>query len=155
MREIPDLDDAEIYNMEYYWRIRNNVPPNARLAHRYCNIPRKLGNDNGRTRRRPPRLPRGIKTPQQEFRIPILKVLKEIGGYGRINEILEKVEIEMRDVLNDVDYEILQCGDIRWRKSANFERLVMVQEGLLDSKASRGFWVITKEGIEYINRYNT
>ncbi len=36
-KRIQILDDAEIHNVDYYWRGRT-IPIDARVAHRYCNI---------------------------------------------------------------------------------------------------------------------
>ena len=35
-RRIQNLDDAEIHNVDYYWR-GEVIPIDARVAHRYCN----------------------------------------------------------------------------------------------------------------------
>ena len=97
------------------------------------------------------RTPPGERTPQKEFRIPILQVLKEMGGKGKTGAILDRVGELMDEVLNDTDRELLPSRyDIRWRNAAQWERLEMVKEGLLSSDSPSGTWEITSEGRRYL-----
>jgi len=96
----------------------------------------------------------GERTPRQAFRIPILKVLIEIGGRGKVKEILKKLEIEMKNVFKSIDYEKLSSGVmIRWQNTAQWEKYVMVQDGLLRSDSPRGIWEITEEGKRFLKNY--
>lgn len=101
-----------------------------------------------------PRRTKGERTLRQAFRIPILEALMELGGKGETDEILKKVEIKMRDILKPVDYEKLSSGImIRWQNTAQWERYVMVQDGLLRSDSPRGIWEITEEGKSFLENY--
>jgi hypothetical protein len=101
-----------------------------------------------------PRMTKGERTPRQAFRIPILESLMELGGKGEVDDILKKVEIKMKQVLKAVDYEKLSSGVmIRWQNTAQWERYVMVQDGLLRSDSPRGIWEITEEGKRYLQNY--
>lgn len=101
-----------------------------------------------------PRTTKGDRTPRQVFRIPILEVLMELGGKGEVDEILKKLEIRMKEFLKPVDYEKLPSGVmIRWRNTAQWERYVMVQDGLLRSDSPRGIWEITEEGKRSLKNY--
>ncbi|NLN19723.1 MAG: hypothetical protein GX162_10700 [Firmicutes bacterium] len=50
------------------------------------------------TRRFISRLPRGLRTPEEAFRIPILETLIELGGSGRAGEVLDRVESKMMEL---------------------------------------------------------
>ena len=89
-------------------------------------------------------------TPQSEYRIPILEALLEMGGRGRVNDVLEKVEVNMKNRLTRVDYEKLPSGaDVRWKNHAKWERLKMVKDGLLKEDSPRGVWETTDKGQKY------
>ncbi len=97
------------------------------------------------------RLRRGLKTPQDAFRIPILEALVELRGSARMPEVLKLVENKMKDKLNKYDYQELPSGrSIRWRNTAQWCRNTMVQEGLLKKDSPRGVWEITEKGIKYL-----
>jgi len=97
-------------------------------------------------RRRWGRLPAGLRTPQEAFRRPILEALVELGGRANIGDVLQRVELKMRDVLNDYDYQPLRSGVVRWRHSAGWARYTLVQEGLLRSDSPQGIWEISDAG---------
>ena len=88
------------------------------------------------------------RTPQSEFRAPILRVLLRLGYRGRAGLILDEVGSEMGDALNEVDKRRLESGnDIRWRNAAQWERQVMVNEGLLRDDSPKGTWELTESGL--------
>lgn len=95
-----------------------------------------------------PRIPRGTKTPQQLFKEPILKALYELGGSAECSEVLNRVGALMRGKLNEVDYQTLSDGKtLRWRKTAQWERNEMTNEGLIKKGSPRGIWELTAKGI--------
>jgi len=101
-----------------------------------------------------PRTTKGERTPRQEFRVPILEALIELAGKTKVDEILKKVEIKMKEVLKPVDYEKLPSGVmIRWQNTAQWERYVMVQDGLLRSDSPKGIWEITEDGKIFLKNY--
>ncbi len=88
------------------------------------------------------------RTPQSAYREPILKVLYQMGGSGRVGKILDRVGEMMADDLNEVDRCKLESGnDKRWRNSAQWERVVMIDDGLLKGNSPRGIWELTEAGI--------
>lgn len=86
------------------------------------------------------RLAGGVRTPEQAFYRPILKVLKDLGGSAQASDVLGKLEPAMKDVLREVDYEPLPSGEIRWRKTANFAHDTMARRNLLKPNSPRGIW---------------
>ncbi len=93
------------------------------------------------------RLQRGVRTPEEAYYQPILKALNELGGSAKMNDVLEKVEQSMKEMLKPADYEMLGSGtNIRWRNTAQWARNSLVKEGLLKSNSPRGIWEITEVG---------
>ena len=107
----------------------------------------KAGDEND-----PGRLQRGLRTPEDAFRVPILQALVETGGSGRVADVLDRVGAMMGDQLNDYDREPLPStpSAIRWRNNAQWARNSMVGEGLLASDSPRGIWEITQKGREWL-----
>src|SRR5206468_910072 len=92
------------------------------------------------------------KTRDLEFRRPILEALTDLGGEGRVSEILALVEKKLADRLTAADFNQLQSGQIRWRNTAEWERKHMLEEGLLARPSRRGIWQITNEGRSWLTR---
>jgi restriction system protein len=103
-------------------------------------------------RRNMGRLQRGVRTREDAFYQPILKVLNGAGGPAKVNDVLAKVEQLMREVLTQVDYEPLpsQPETPRWSNTAQWARNTMVKEGLLKSTSPRGVWEITEAGRQFL-----
>lgn len=100
------------------------------------------------------RLPPGQRTPEQDFYLPILAALEEMGGRGKAREVLDRVGQLMQHRLSDADRERLPSGrDIRWRNVAQWARYKMVQEGLLASDSPKGIWEITETGRAYLREH--
>jgi restriction system protein len=93
-------------------------------------------------------LPRGLKTPEEEYRIPILQALVEMGGAGRIGDVLQRVHTRMKDVLNDHDHQPLRSNPNtpRWYNTAQWARNTMAREGLLKEDSPHGVWEISDKG---------
>lgn len=70
------------------------------------------------------RLRNGLRTPEPEYRIPILRALVELGGGGKIGDVLARVEKAMKPRLKKVDYEPLASNpeNLRWRSAAQWAR---------------------------------
>ncbi|MDH7480621.1 MAG: winged helix-turn-helix domain-containing protein [Armatimonadota bacterium] len=105
-------------------------------------------------RRNPGRLAEDWKTSHEFFYIPILQVLCEMGGGGRVGEVLDRVYDIVKDSLKPADMERLPGGrDLRWRTSARGARWYMVQKGLLKADSPRGVWEISEAGREWLERH--
>lgn len=99
------------------------------------------------------RIRRGTRTPEEAYRLPILRTLAEMGGAGRTAEVLDHVGKLMQDQLKEVDYDPLSSsGSPRWRNSAQWARNTMVNEGLMKESARRGVWEISEAGRRYLLR---
>ncbi|HQA29301.1 MAG TPA: winged helix-turn-helix domain-containing protein [Brevefilum fermentans] len=93
-------------------------------------------------------LKQGLRTPNGAFMLPILQALVQLGGSGRVIEVLDRVERMMKEQLNKYDYESLPSNpkELRWRNNAQWARLNLVQAGYLASDSPRGIWEISEAG---------
>lgn len=98
------------------------------------------------------RLKRGLRTPEECFRIPILQSLVELGGSASMADVLDRVESKMREQLNVYDLSPLPSNStqLRWRNTAQWARNAMVKEGLMASNSRRGIWEITEFGKKWL-----
>lgn len=98
------------------------------------------------------RLARGLRTPEDAFRRPILQALVDLGGAAPMADVLEKVRQAMQQVLKDVDYQPLASDpDLpRWRNTAQWARAAMVKEGLMKRDSPRGMWEISDAGRRHL-----
>jgi len=94
------------------------------------------------------RLRKGQRTPEFAYYVPILQALKEMGGSGKVADVLDRVGGVMKSVLKDVDYDPLASdpSNPRWRNAAQWARNSLVHEGLLRGDSPRGVWQITELG---------
>jgi len=90
---------------------------------------------------------RGARTPEAEFRLPILQALVNMGGSGIVRNVLDQVGKLMEGRFTPVDFEVIEtANEVRWRNTAKWERSRMVRQGLLRSDSPIGTWEITDEG---------
>ncbi len=101
------------------------------------------------------KLERGLKTPQDTFRIPILESLVELGGKAKMKDVLKKVHEKMKNRLNQYDLSGLPFNPSteRWKNTAQWCRYALVKEGLLLADSPRGIWGITPEGRMYLEEH--
>lgn len=93
------------------------------------------------------RSPKGARTPEKAFRLPLLQALVEMNGRGNVRYVLDQVGKLMEGNLKLIDFEVIESAhEIRWRNTAKWERSRMVKEGLLRSDSPIGTWEITDEG---------
>lgn len=99
------------------------------------------------------RLKRGLRTREEEYELPILQSLAELGGRATVKEVLKMVYEKMKDKLNEFDLQPLKSGyDLRWRNSAQWCRFALTKRGLLSSDSPRGVWQITEKGRDYLRQ---
>ncbi|MGQ9801691.1 MAG: winged helix-turn-helix domain-containing protein [Candidatus Saccharicenans sp.] len=94
------------------------------------------------------RLSRGMRTPVDAFRRPVLETLAEVGGSSPIGEVMNRVGLKMKDVLNKYDRETMSSDPrtVRWRNTVKWCRDTLVREGLMKSDSPYGIWEISKQG---------
>lgn len=92
------------------------------------------------------RAERGEITPRREYRRPILETLIEMGGKGKVSEVLSGVFNKMKKRLTKKDLEKTSTGAIRWKNRAQWARLHLKREGYLKEDSPYGIWEITDDG---------
>jgi hypothetical protein len=102
------------------------------------------------------RLPRGLRTPEDAFRRPILEALVELGGRAPIGEVLDLVGKKIKSQLTKYDFEPLPSDpkSIRWRNTAQWCRNSLVREGLMRSDSPHGIWEISEAGRRALQNEN-
>jgi hypothetical protein len=90
---------------------------------------------------------KGEITSQASYMLPILDALSEMGGTGRMSDVLEEVFKKMKDTLTPKDLEKLSSGtSVRWANKAQWERQRLKTEGYLKKDSPHGTWEITEQG---------
>jgi restriction system protein len=117
----------------------------------FAKVPRQKRRTSRKAKRR---LPRGLRTPEDAFRRPILEALVELGGSSSIGEVLDRVEQKMKGVLNSYYYEPLPSDprSVRWRNTAQWCRNTLVREGLMKSDSPHGIWEISEQGRKWLTK---
>jgi hypothetical protein len=95
-----------------------------------------------------PKPSKGSKTPQEDFKIPLLRVLRSHGGEADRVTVLRELEKVMKNRLTDFDRSDIQSGTIRWQKTAEWEVHIMRNQGLLKPVRDTrpGVWALTEKG---------
>lgn|SRR5262249_13644830 len=97
--------------------------------------------------------PKGPKTPQKAFRLPLFRTLRAMGGGGRtrdVRRLLKKRFATMRLSLNDADLALVSSGDPRWWNAVCWERRECLKEGLLRRDSERGVWELSRKGKKWL-----
>jgi restriction system protein len=97
------------------------------------------------------KLKKGLRTPEEQFIMPILESIIELGGRAKVKDVLERVYDKMKNILNSYDEEPLRSrrNVKRWENTARWARQKMVEKGLLAKDSPRGIWEITEKGRKY------
>jgi len=100
------------------------------------------------------KLRKGVRTPESAYYLPLLRVLDQMGGSGKVAEVLDRVGKAMKPILKSVDYDPLASdpADPRWRNAAQWARNSMIHEGLLKADSPRGVWEISDKGRESLRK---
>jgi hypothetical protein len=89
-------------------------------------------------------------TSQHEYTLPLLESLIEMGGSGKVQDVLNKVFDKMKNKLREKDFETLPSGsDIRWKNHARWEKLRLMTKGYLKTDPSKRIWEITNTGRKF------
>ncbi len=92
--------------------------------------------------------------PTEDYFLPILEALEQMGGSGRTADVVEKVRKAMTPRFTAADLAPIPSDteEPRWHKSAQWARLAMKHRGLLRSDSPRGIWEISESGREFLER---
>ncbi|HOK10582.1 MAG TPA: winged helix-turn-helix domain-containing protein [Candidatus Hydrogenedens sp.] len=111
---------------------------------------------SSRKRKSKGRLKRGLRTPESEFKIPILEAIVSLGGEGKTSKILELVFQKIKHKLNTHDLEPRNSNPEhkRWENTAHWTRYSLINEGLLSDNSPQGIWEITEKGRSFLGSQN-
>lgn len=98
--------------------------------------------------KRKSKLKRGLRTPEEEFKTPILESLIHLGGTASMTDVIIQVEKIMARKLNDYDKQPLLSAPSfpRWRNTVQWARNALVKDGLMANDSPKGIWAITDAG---------
>jgi hypothetical protein len=92
------------------------------------------------------RAPAGALLAEDEYEIPMLEALVELGGSAPSRQVIERVGKILDSKLTPLDREPLISGGIRWQSRVQFVRLRLIQQGLMIKETGRGVWAISDSG---------
>ena len=81
-----------------------------------------------------------------KFVIPVIDVLKELGGSGKVSEV-QDAAIELLGIPENELEETLKSGDSRVRNQIAWARFYLLKSGYLES-SQRGVWTLTEKGLK-------
>lgn len=94
-------------------------------------------------------------TPQEYYRVPILKALIYLGGNAKLSEVAGFIEKEMRDKFKKGDNEKGTNGfDKLWIEMISREKESMVNEELISEDKKGEQWEIIQNGINYLSQHS-
>ena len=104
--------------------------------------------DEGDSKFRTPggRLKKGLLMRQDEYELPILDALEELGGSAPMSEVKEGVERHLKDRFNQFDLALMKDDTIRWVNRMQFARLDLRNKGDLKADSPRGIWELSDQG---------
>jgi len=85
-----------------------------------------------------------VKPGHLRFWIPIIEVLKSLGGSGQASEVADQV-VERMKIPDEELNETLQSGGSKIYNQISWARFLLVRLGYLDA-SQRGVWTLTKNG---------
>jgi restriction system protein len=88
-----------------------------------------------------------LKVPQHfRYIIPIVEVLKKLGGSGRAGEVTDLVVEKLNIPENELN-EVISSGQSRVKNQVQWARFMLVKAGYLDA-STRGVWSLTEKGLK-------
>ena len=98
------------------------------------------------------KLKRGLRTHEDEYRIPLLQALVDLGGSSDLHSVIDRVGEIMKPILNEYDYTPINSDPDtpRWRNSTQWVRFSLVKEGFMSSDSPAGTWEITEAGRQWL-----
>jgi len=93
-------------------------------------------------------------TPQDLYRLPILKALIYLGGNAKLSEIAGFIEKEMKNKFKKGDHEKGTGGfEKLWVEMVSHEKETMINEKLISEDTKSGQWEIIQNGIDYLSHH--
>lgn len=91
---------------------------------------------------------RGLRTPEEAFRKPVLESLKELDGSASPGKLLETTALKVKNTLNDYDRQPLPSSPEtpRWHNTVRWCLNTLASEGCVKHDSARGVWEILEKG---------
>ena len=97
----------------------------------------------------------GQRTPEEDYIIPLLTALVELGGSAKVSHVIDRIGEIMKDNLNETDWDLLQSNkSIRWRNTVQWLRYRLIERGYMSSNTPYGIWGISEKGRQYLSSIN-
>jgi hypothetical protein len=79
------------------------------------------------------------------YRDYIINALRKFGGRARVADVLDEMEKQLNGKLLTGDLELRKDGKtVGWRNTAQWERFIMVKEGILRGDSPDGIWELSE-----------
>jgi hypothetical protein len=110
--------------------------------------PEKPSRSGGRAKQRAhTRARKGSILSEDEYELPILEALHQLGDRAPTSEVIDIVGEKLNGKLKETDRQKLGSGEVRWRNRAQFVRLALIKRGDMKAESPRGMWEITEQGV--------
>ena len=106
--------------------------------------------DSGRVALSGPQGDSSSEVPEGAFREPLMEVIYERGGSAQGRDLYPALRERMKRYLTPRDFDRMNAGDDRWRKSVKVVRDHLVQEGKLRDDSPRGVWALSDAGLALV-----
>ena len=78
----------------------------------------------------------------------LVKALTEIGGSGHISDVLNQMELLLKDKLLPGDFETrMTTGQPIWHNNTQWARQKLVNEGILRNDSKHGYWELNQDHV--------
>lgn len=145
--EAIDFFQKKVVSLRDEWE-RMEVPatrdlPESNLFDRYT-----LSSPKRHRRSSASKLRDGLRTSNDELRLPILQAIIALGGKAKYENLIQKLEELLRDRLNKYDWEPLASdpNSIRWHNNVGWAKKPLRDLGYLVADSPIGTWEITEKG---------
>ena len=101
-------------------------------------------------RRTRPAAKRLLKLPEDEFFVPLLETIHEMGGAAHVRDIRPAMKERLKARMLPHDFERVPSGEERWWNTARTARFRLVRDGLLRKDTRHGVWALSHEGIGFV-----
>jgi hypothetical protein len=95
-----------------------------------------------------PRARAGELLPIDDYELPLLRALSQLGGSAPKARVADAIEELLGHRLKLRDREPLGSGESRWESRLAFARLQAIERGHLKTDSPRGVWELSEAGIE-------
>lgn len=93
-----------------------------------------------------PRLSSDGFLPQEEYELPILRFLEDMGGSAPSRDVIDGVGEALKSKFSTTDKQYLKSGKIRWKNRVQWARFELIKRGELEPVSQRGWWTISQRG---------